>query len=155
MAQMGERLHHMIVDCRTGDSELKVDRAIRFHLDTAHREDPSGSLRQSGKRAFDQDLGFDRVQSVFLVGTAGRIEIISERHCSDPAKLSSREVDRQVTGYTPQKAAGIAQVVELGTGRCSDEHFLREVAGKLGSDFSFQIGEYTGSLFAIERVEES
>ncbi len=153
VAQMCERLHHMILDRRTGNAELKVNRTIRFHLDTVHREDPSGSLRQSGKSALDQDFGFDRVQSVLLVGTTRRIVVFRDGHRGDPASLPSREVDRQVTGYTPQKAAGIAQVVELDTGRGSYEDFLRQITGMLRTDLLSQIGKHAGALVSIERLE--
>lgn len=144
----------MVVHRRAGDAEFPVDRTVRFHLEAVHREDPGGPRRQGSEDPLDKDFGLERMQTVVLVRTAGRVEVISERQSGNPPPLPPREIYREVPCDASQEGTGIAQVIQLGAGSCSDKHLLRQVTGIFGTDLPFKIGDHTGAFVAVKRLEQ-
>lgn len=95
-AQMGQRSHHVIVDCLQRDSQLGMDLPIGLLFEPVHRENPGRPLGQTSQELFENTDCFLCMYSVFLLGTAARIPVFDQGLCPYSAIPSARVVDEQI-----------------------------------------------------------
>ena len=90
-----------------------------------------------------------RQQPVLLCRCTRRIDIFGDWQYRDTAATPPGEVDRQIPCDASQKAAGVAQVMQLRAASRAQKDFLRKIAGALISHFTLQVSKHPGVLAPV------
>lgn len=143
----------MIFDRSQRDSEFPVNLPVSLSLEPVHRKNPAGPIRQPRHRLLKRDQQVFRLEGIFLLGSAWRIDRFDQRQGHYPAMPAPRTVDNNVVRDPEQKPAGIDQMGDLAAGRSAKKDLMREIGCEIFAYPPLEKAEQSIQLPAVDCLE--